>query len=56
VVRSRRISEADLRDLLALFWRYNIPMVQLAQFRNSNNKAWFASPKMYWYEEVFGTQ
>lgn len=44
VVRSRRISEAALRDLLALFWRYNIPMGQLAQFQNSTNEAWFAAP------------
>jgi hypothetical protein len=56
VIQSRRVSEAALRDLLALFWRYNIPMEQLAQFRNSNNEAWFASPKMYWHKKVFGTQ
>ena len=43
VVKSRRISEESLRDLLALFWRYNIPMRQLAQFRNSANEAWFAA-------------
>jgi len=56
VVRSRRVSESSLRELLALFWRYNIPMGQLAQFRNINNEAWFASPKMYWHNKVFGLQ
>lgn len=54
VVRSRRISEAALRDLLALFWRYNIPMGQLAQFQSSTNKAWFSAPHMYWHKKVFG--
>jgi len=54
VVRSRRVSESALRDLLALFWRYNIPMEQLAQFQNSANEAWFTAPKMYWHKKVFG--
>jgi hypothetical protein len=56
VVRSRRISKEALRDLLALFWRYNIPMEQLAQFRNSHNEVWFTSPNMYWHKRVFGSQ
>lgn len=53
VVKSRRISEAALRDLVALFWRYEIPMEQLAQFRNSTNESWFAAPIMYWHAAVF---
>lgn len=56
VVKSRRISEESLRDLLALFWRYNIPMKQLAQFRNTANEAWFAAPIMYWHKKVFAPQ
>jgi hypothetical protein len=54
VVRSRRISAASLRDLIALFRRYGIPMAQLAQFRNPANEGWFATPHMYWYKAVFG--
>ncbi len=53
VVRSRRISEEALRDLLSLFRRYNIPMQQLAQFKNSKNEAWFAAPQLYWHKKVF---
>ena len=56
VVRSSRISEENLRELLALFWRYKIPMAQLAQFRSKKNMTWFASPKAYWHEKVFGQQ
>jgi len=54
VVRSLSISQASLRDLLALFSRYQIPMRQLAQFRNSRNEEWFAAPQMYWHTKVFG--
>src|SRR5450830_707086 len=53
VVRSKRISQASPRDLLALFYRYGIPMHQLAQFQNDDNKNWFAAPHMYWHKKVF---
>ena len=55
VVRSR-LSQASLRDLLALFSRYEIPMKQLAQFENDVNREWFTAPHMYWYGRVFGTK
>lgn len=56
VVRSQRISQESLRGLLALFYRYNIPMKQLVQFRNSSNEGWFAAPHTYWHKKVFGQQ
>ncbi|WP_073217345.1 hypothetical protein [Massilia sp. CF038] len=49
------LSQASLRDLVALFSRYQIPMAQLAQFRTTKNEDWFASPEMYWQGRVFGT-
>ena len=54
VVRSKRISEVALRDLLSLFNRYDIPMKQLAQFKNPKNEEWFTAPRMYWHKRVFG--
>ncbi len=54
VVRGARISEADLRDLIALFSRYQIPMKQLAQFKSAKNENWFAASHMYWHNNVFG--
>jgi hypothetical protein len=54
VIRSIRVSESALRDLIALFWRYKVPMQQLAQFENEKNTQWFRNPGMYWYKEVFG--
>lgn len=53
VVRNK-LSQASLRDLLALFNRYRIPMAQLAQFRNAKNEHWFAAPNTYWHARVFG--
>jgi hypothetical protein len=53
VMRSR-LSEASLRDLLALFHRYGIRMDQLAPFLNPKNEHWFADPRMYWHKQVFG--
>ena len=55
VVKSR-LSQASLRDLLALFSRYEIPMQQLAQFESSVNRSWFTAPHMYWHGRVFGKQ
>lgn len=53
-IRSRRISEECLRELIALFWRYGGPMHQLAQFENARNRSWFRNPSMYWFRSVFG--
>lgn len=52
VVRSR-LSEASLRELLALFSRYGISMAQLAQLENEKNSNWFRAPHMYWHKQVF---
>lgn len=53
VLRSKRISKATLRNLLALLWRYQVPMQQLIQFENERNTGWLRSPKSYWYARVF---
>lgn len=52
-VKSKRIPDSSLRELLALFHRYRISLRQLAQFRNTTNQAWFASPASYWFRSVF---
>jgi hypothetical protein len=53
VLRSQNVPEEALRELLALFWRYQIPMRQLAQFEADTNRHWFSSPTAYWYGRVF---
>ena len=49
----KRISDECLRDLTALFYRYNIEMSQLQQFINDKNREWYAAPGTYWYKSVF---
>jgi hypothetical protein len=47
------VSNKSLRDLIGLFYRYNINMSQLSIFETKENKAWFRNPQAYWYESVF---
>jgi hypothetical protein len=53
-LRSNRLSKAALWNLLALHYRYNIPMKSLARFETKENTLWFRKPKMYWHAKVFG--
>ena len=53
-LRSGRLSKPALWELLALHFRYNIPMEALARFETSQNASWFREPKMFWYKKVFG--
>ena len=53
VARSR-ISDENLRELIALFSRYRVPMKQLAQFETPRNRTWFTRPGMYWFARVWG--
>ena len=53
-IRSKRLSESDLRDLIAIMYRYKMSMKQLQQFCNAKNEHWFKAKKMYWYGAVFG--
>ena len=54
-IRSKRLSEVDLRDLIAVMHRYQMPMAQLQQFLDKRNEHWFKSPKMYWHQQIFGS-
>ena len=54
VVRlKRRPGKDDLRQLLALSYRYGLDMRQFAKFETDANRAWFRDPHMYWYRRVF---
>lgn len=53
-LRSRRLSQGALRELLALHFRYALPMGELKQFETPQNRVWFRAPHMYWHTKVFG--
>jgi hypothetical protein len=44
-----------LREILALFYRYNIDMKQLEIFLSDENKSWFFDNKeSFWYGGIWG--
>jgi hypothetical protein len=52
-VRGAKVSSNCLRELIALCWRYQVPMGQLAQFESAANRKWFKNPATFWYRAVF---
>ena len=55
-LESNVVSEGDLEEFIALFYRYEIKdMTQLKIFLNDDNKEWFFdNPHSYWHEKIFG--
>lgn len=48
------INDDELRELIALFSRYEVDMSQLKQLATDNNKKWFQNEQAYWYTDIFG--
>lgn len=48
------LSEQDIRDLIAVLYRYKIPMTELQALCTPANAAWFKDPGIYWHREIFG--
>jgi len=53
-LRSRRMSQECLRELISLYSRYNGNLHELAQFENDSNRGWFKDRGAYWFGGVFG--
>ena len=53
-LRSNRLSDKALRELIGLHTRYRLPMRSLAQFETDRNREWFRSKGMFWYDQIFG--
>ena len=53
---SEEVSDASLRELIAIYKRYGGDMKELAQLARPENECWFKSIKMYWYADIFGEQ
>jgi hypothetical protein len=50
-----KLVEENLREILALFYRYNIDMKQLEIFLSDENKSWFFDNKeSFWYGGIWG--
>ncbi len=55
-IKSNRIDDADLREIIGLFYRYKIDMKQLKIFLSKANEEWFylGKYKAYWHKKIFG--
>lgn len=51
---SREPDDDELRELIALFYRYGVDMRQLAIFGEGRARAWFRKRGMFWHDAVFG--
>lgn len=52
-LRSKHLSELGLRELIALYTRYDGNLSELAQFVTDANSAWFKAPNAVWHRAVF---
>lgn len=54
-LKSNKLSERGLYDLLCFFKIYKIDMKQLRPFLTETNQKWFSASKTaYWYNPLFG--
>jgi len=53
-LRSRRLSSSSLRELIALYLRFNGELRELAQFENPSNSEWLRASEAYWHDGMFG--
>jgi len=54
VVRlKRRPGHDDLRQFLALAYRYKLDMRKFAKFETDANRDWFRDQRKFWYKHVF---
>ena len=49
------LDEYDLRDLMALFYRYRIDMRSLVKFDRLDFHKWLHNKTAFWYSEMFGS-
>lgn len=54
IIRLKRApNDEQLRDLIALFYRYQMDMTSLAVFRTEKNESWFSDPGSFWFDAIF---
>lgn len=53
-IQETEVNERDLRDLLALFKRYQLSAKPLSALCTPKNAFWFKDRETFWYHDVFG--
>jgi hypothetical protein len=51
-----RNDQDNLREAIAIYYRYKLPMQDLARLVNGSNSHWFKCEGKFWYEQVFGKE
>lgn len=51
-IGSEEISDHSFRELLALFYRYEIQSNQLVKLVNKTNKSWVLNENSFWFESL----
>jgi hypothetical protein len=49
-----RLTRDSLMDLIALFWRYQIPLEVLASLGDKPKFSWLKEHEWYWHHNMFG--
>ena len=53
-LKTSEVDDDSLPELLAIYERYQINMIELGQFLTEKNQHWFAGrPHAYWAAKVF---
>lgn len=55
-LKSKRISQSGLRELIALYTRFGGNHSELAQLLTPANQAWLKEPSAFWHTSVFGVE
>lgn len=53
-LRSKRLPDRSLRELIAIHCRYGLPMKSLGIYETEKNRDWFRDPGAYWFRSIFG--
>jgi len=53
-INASQVDANNLRELLAIFFRYGFDMMQLKVFDCRDFSPWFQDPETYWHKKVFG--
>ena len=52
-ISNKKLDEYALRELIALLYRYNRNMEQLAVFNLKEFASWFPDQQRYWHKAIF---
>jgi hypothetical protein len=50
----KKLDDIFLREIIAIFNRYQIEMSQLSVFKDEIKRPWFSDTQSYWFAKVFG--